>query len=83
MVVPAVPEFVEAKEIRSMVLLVIKVAVQAISNAEGVKENTMRVGQNIEFMLLKPVGDMLGEARPYKEDVVGIEERAGQGRDIE
>ncbi len=83
MVVPTVPEFVEVKEVGCLVLFIAEVAVKAISNAEGVKENTMRVGQNIEFMLLQPVGDMLGEARPYKEDIVGIEERAGQGRDIE
>ena len=64
--IPTRPQFIKKKQIGSLVLLQIYIAVNCVCNAGRVEDNAVRIFQHFEFMLLQTVADMIGKATSHQ-----------------
>ena len=72
MMFPALPEFIVAEEVLRTITNRLQVGDQTLCHAEGVKENAIRVLQDVELHLHQLGTNMLGETGSGKQNFLRI-----------
>ena len=65
-VVPAVPQFVQAEQVVTDVLFLLNVGNKAVAHRHRIKENTVRVLQYAEFILQQGIANVFGKAGAHR-----------------